>query len=560
MVKRFKLVDELGEGTMGRVFVAEDTVLKRHVALKLLPARFRDGRPNHRTERLIREARSAASLEHPNAVNVYEIDQSGGVHYIAMELAEGGNLENLVQLSGPMEVERACQLVAEAAEALAHAHKRGIIHRDIKPANLLLTRSGRCKLCDFGLALFDDTPDAEGRTRCVGTPNYIAPEIASGQGAGPASDLYSLGCTLFFMLTGRSPFNGTSAREVMKQHVNSPLPDLRRWRPDIPEKLASAVEKACAKMPQDRFDSADRFAKVLRTFTIPTGSSGTIPLGGSGAMPPQSMPQPQPNSSPTPTGSAVIESALAGTYLDQSAMPPVSAAQLAAIVSAPEAGKSRGIPAPMLWAGIGTIAAAALIGLGIWYSHQMPANVAVSSSPPAANAAPANTAAPAPAAAAVATGENVFTNGAIDDADDAGVPVGWYIAERCKPNVRALQEGRNRFMRLTNTDKSTTTHADQKVDLDPSWRAVTISARMRAANFKPTPKGSSGVAFSFLDENDKNIGKWPPVLLIKEDTPWTDRMVSADIPAGAKRLYLQCVISYATGTLDFDDVKAIPQK
>ena len=120
-VKRFKLVDELGEGAMGRVFLAEDTVLKRHVALKLLPAKHRDGRPNHRTERLVREARSAASLEHPNAVHIYEIDQSGGVHYIAMELVEGGNLEKLVEMSGPMEVERACQLMAEAAEALSHA-------------------------------------------------------------------------------------------------------------------------------------------------------------------------------------------------------------------------------------------------------------------------------------------------------------------------------------------------------------------------------------------------------------------------------------------------------
>src|SRR5947207_10651536 len=178
-VKRFKLIDEIGRGAMGRVFLAEDLVLKRHVALKLLPAKHRDGRPNHRTERLIREARSVANLEHPNAVTIFEIDQSAGVHYIAMELVEGGNLEKLVQMSGPMEVERACQLMAEAAEALAHAHVRGIIHRDVKPANLLLTRSGRCKVCDFGLALFDEaSEDAEWRAKCVGTPHFVPPEIA----------------------------------------------------------------------------------------------------------------------------------------------------------------------------------------------------------------------------------------------------------------------------------------------------------------------------------------------------------------------------------------------
>ena len=273
-VKRFKLIDELGEGAMGRVFLAEDTVLKRHVALKLLPAKHRDGRPNQRTERLVREARSAASLEHPNAVNIFEIDQSGGVHYIAMELVEGGNLEKLVEMSGPMEVERACQLIAEAAEALAHAHVRGIIHRDVKPANLLLTRSGRCKVCDFGLALFDEELDGEGRTKCVGTPYYIAPEVAQGHGAGSASDLYGLGCTLFFLLTGRPPFAGTNARELMKAHISQPLPDLRHWRQDVPERLCMAIEQACAKDPAKRFESAAHFAKVLRTFTIPTGSNG----------------------------------------------------------------------------------------------------------------------------------------------------------------------------------------------------------------------------------------------------------------------------------------------
>src|SRR5687768_1375357 len=281
-VKRFKLIDELGEGAMGRVFLAEDTVLKRHVALKLLPAKHRDGRPNQRTERLVREARSAASLEHPNAVQIFEIDQSGGVHYIAMELVEGGNLEKLVEMSGPMELERACQLLAEAAEALAHAHVRGIIHRDVKPANLLLTRSGRCKVCDFGLALFDEELDGEGRTKCVGTPYYIAPEVAQGHGATSASDLYGLGCTLFFLLTGRPPFAGTSARELMKAHINQPLPDLRHWRQDLPERLVMAIEQACAKDPARRFESTAHFAALMRTFTIPTGGNGSGHSSGSG--------------------------------------------------------------------------------------------------------------------------------------------------------------------------------------------------------------------------------------------------------------------------------------
>src|SRR2546423_1148808 len=279
-VKRFRLIDELGEGAMGRGFVAEDETLKRNVALKILPAKHRDGRPNHRTERLIKEARAAATLEHPHVVTIYEIDQTLGVHYIAMELVEGGNLERLVQMSGPMEVERACQLVAEAAEALGHAHSRGIIHRDIKPANLLLTRSGRCKLADFGLAAID-APDDPSRMKCVGTPNFIAPEVARGKGATAQSDIYSLGCSLWFLLTGRPPFTGTSTRDVLKLHVSQPLPDIRRWRIDVPDRLVQTIEKACAKSPADRFDEAEKFAKILRTFTINTGSAP-----GAGRFPP----------------------------------------------------------------------------------------------------------------------------------------------------------------------------------------------------------------------------------------------------------------------------------
>ena len=267
---------------MGRVFLAEDTVLKRHVALKLLPAKHRDGRPNHRTERLVREARSAASLEHPNAVNIYEIDQSGGVHYIAMELVEGGNLEKLVQMSGPMEIERACQLIAEAAEALSHAHMRGIIHRDVKPANLLLTRSGRCKVCDFGLALFDDEPDAEGRTQ-------LRRHAVLHRAGGRAGERRDAG--IGHLLAGlhalfpadrppavrgdqraRADEGGTSASRCRTCGTGGRM---------LPERLVAAIEQACAKDPAERFECAEHFGKLLRTFTISAGGSG----GSGSALP-----------------------------------------------------------------------------------------------------------------------------------------------------------------------------------------------------------------------------------------------------------------------------------
>ncbi len=414
-IKRFKLVDELGEGAMGRVFIAEDTILRRHVALKLLPSKHRDGRPNHRTERLITEARSAATLEHPSVVTIHEIDQSGGVHYIAMELVEGGNLERLVQMSGPMEIERACQLVAEAAEALAHAHSRGIVHRDVKPANLLLTRSGRCKVCDFGLAMVETPEGDPTKLRCVGTPYFIAPEIAQGKGATELSDIYSLGCTLFFLLTGRPPFPGTNSRQVLKLHISEPLPDLRRWRADVPDRLITALQQACAKDPLNRYNNAERFAKILRTFTITPGgaqsASGLSPvvqnsnyaaavmMGSSAQMAPvgnsnQYAPSMQTNMS------AAISNAIA----------PGSSGMHSPNLSGNQSGAfsppARHAIAPILWAGAGVMAAVALLALGVWFARQSHGDKSSENLPPMAvasapmPASPPASPAPSPAAAA----------------------------------------------------------------------------------------------------------------------------------------------------------------
>src|SRR5688572_27144075 len=147
-VGRFRLVGLLGQGAMGRVFRAEDTMLRRQVALKVLPKTVKRGQRTVQAERLVREARAAATLEHPNAVQVFEVNEVGGVYYIAMELVESGSLRDLVEGQGPLDYVRACQLAAEAADALAHAHSMGIVHRDVKPANLLLSRTGRLKVAD----------------------------------------------------------------------------------------------------------------------------------------------------------------------------------------------------------------------------------------------------------------------------------------------------------------------------------------------------------------------------------------------------------------------------
>jgi serine/threonine-protein kinase len=269
-VGRFKLLGLLGQGAMGRVFRAEDTLLRRHVALKVLSRNHQRGSRTVAAERLIREARAAASLEHPHIASIYEMNHAGGIHYIAMELVEGGSLRELIRAAGPMEPVHACQLAAEAAEALACAHSQGVVHRDVKPANLMLNRNGRCKVVDFGLARVEERADVESAMAdSVGTPQFVAPEIVVGSPASPRSDVYSLAATLWYLLTGRPPFTGRNTEELLDRVIHDPLPDVRKLRPDVPPGLAQALRKALSRDPSKRYTSADQFAKVLRVHTIP---------------------------------------------------------------------------------------------------------------------------------------------------------------------------------------------------------------------------------------------------------------------------------------------------
>lgn len=302
-VGRFRLLALLGQGAMGRVFRAEDTLMARHVALKVLPRTVKKGGVRVGPEVLIREARAAAAIEHPNAVQIFEVNQAGDVCYVAMELLEGGNLRDLVRAAGPMDLTRACLVCAEAAEALAAAHAAGVIHRDVKPANLMLSRSGRCKVVDFGLARLDEAGRggawaADASTENVGTPQFIAPEMLSGIPASAASDLYSLGGTLYYLLTGRAPYQAKSARDLLRMHVEAPVPDLRSVRPDASRALADAVAKALAKQPGERWATMEQFARVLRVQGIPTTpaeSSGTnLSLPTPGYLPPGAPAVPSP--------------------------------------------------------------------------------------------------------------------------------------------------------------------------------------------------------------------------------------------------------------------------
>jgi serine/threonine protein kinase len=286
-VGRFKLLALLGQGAMGRVFRAEDTLMGRHVALKLLPKSYKKGGVSVGPEMLINEARAAAAIEHPSAVQIYEVNQAGDVCYVAMELLEGGSLRDLVRAAGPMDVTRACLLCAEAAEALAAAHAAGVVHRDVKPANLMLSRQGRCKVVDFGLARLDGPGDWGSAAESVGTPQFIAPEILSGTPASAQSDIYSLGGTLWYLLTGKPPYQGKDAQELLRMHVDSPVPDIRSVRPEAPAGLANALETALAKRPADRFATMEQLARVLRVHAIPiAGSAENLDIPVATGVPP----------------------------------------------------------------------------------------------------------------------------------------------------------------------------------------------------------------------------------------------------------------------------------
>lgn len=278
----FKLLRLIGQGNMGIVIQALDVNLERLVALKVLRKRIISPEDRNRVEQFFREARAAAKIDHPNVVKIYEINQHKGWWYIAMELLEGDSLKRIVEAAGSLSAQQACPLIADAAAALDVAHREGIIHRDIKPANLMITRAGRCKLTDFGLVRMGDENDPfEIARKTVGTPYFIAPEIIEGKIQTQAVDIYSLGCTLYFALTGKPPFQAETMPELFQKHIHQPPPDVRMHCPKCSPVLAKLIGRMLAKEPSQRPTAAD-VAAVLRTESISLYSSDTSLLSSTG--------------------------------------------------------------------------------------------------------------------------------------------------------------------------------------------------------------------------------------------------------------------------------------
>jgi serine/threonine protein kinase len=267
---KYKVLEKLGSGGMGQVYLCEHKLMRRRVAVKVLPtAKAAD---QSALQRFYREARAAAALDHPNIVHAYDIDQDEALHFLVMEYVDGASLQEIVKRTGPLAPLRAAHYIRQAALGLEHAHRAGLVHRDIKPGNLLLDRGGTLKVLDMGLARFfndeDDILTRKYEENVLGTADYLAPEQAlDSHTVDIRADIYSLGATLYFCLTGRTPFGeGTVAQKLIWHQTRQPRP-IGTFRQDVPAGLVAVLEKMMAKDADQRYQTPAEVAEALAPWT-----------------------------------------------------------------------------------------------------------------------------------------------------------------------------------------------------------------------------------------------------------------------------------------------------
>ncbi len=260
---RYHILERVGGGGMALVFRAEDEYLGRPVAIKVLRSQY--AADEEFVRRFRREAQAAASLSHPNIVGIYDVGEEQDLYYIVMELVEGRTLKSRIQEEGPLAPDEAARIAIEILDALDHAHQNRIVHRDIKPHNILLTKEGRVKVTDFGIARA--TTETMTHTGSImGSAHYFSPEMAKGYPAGIKSDLYSLGIVLYEMLTGRVPFRGESPISVALKHVQEEVLPPALLNSELPAELQDVIMRALEKDPADRYESAQAMRKDLERF------------------------------------------------------------------------------------------------------------------------------------------------------------------------------------------------------------------------------------------------------------------------------------------------------
>lgn len=263
----FQLLRPLGSGGMAEVYLAEQTTLQRHVAVKIMKPALMAHSGQDLVARFKQEAMMAAGLNHPNIVQVYTIGQEDGLHFIAQEFVQGKDLGTILKGRGKPDVASALHVMRQVASALKASGQAGIVHRDIKPENILVTKKGEIKVADFGLAqLGESTKDNKGVT--MGTPLYMSPEQVSGRELDPRSDVYSFGVTAYQLLCGETPFKGNSPIAVAKQHLAASPPPLKEKNPALPDILCRMVHRMMAKRRSLRYQSADEVLEDLKKLIV----------------------------------------------------------------------------------------------------------------------------------------------------------------------------------------------------------------------------------------------------------------------------------------------------
>jgi serine/threonine-protein kinase len=371
---RYELGRLLGAGGMAEVYEGQDRLLARRVAIKILLAQY--AHDPAFLERFRREAQSAASLSHPNIVGVFDTGSEGDTWFIVMELVAGNTLRDLIHLHGPVHPARAAEICSEVAGALAVAHARGIVHRDVKPGNVMLTTEGKVKVMDFGIARASAVPSITQTSAVVGTAQYIAPEQAQGLEADARSDLYSLGCCLYEMVTGQVPFNGPTPVAIAYRHIQEdPMPP-RALNPSVPGSLERVCLKAMAKRPEDRYQTAAEMQRDLNrvrvgepvTATMPRTSQQTTQAMGAAGLGPADRPT---------------------SVLDRATATPTRSFRYGAETAAPPAGKPRRGRAVLF--ALATILLALVVAVAVVRAVQVPEVPATTLPPVSTEPAPPST-------------------------------------------------------------------------------------------------------------------------------------------------------------------------
>jgi serine/threonine protein kinase len=414
-IGKYKVLERIGSGGMGTVYLCEHLSVGRKVAVKVLPTSQSDN-PSA-LGRFYREARAAGVLDHPNLVKAHDVDQEGGLHYLVMDYVDGTSLQDIVSRFGPLSVTRACHCVRLSAQGLQAAHQAGLVHRDVKPANILQERNGNVRLLDLGLARFyNDNIDPltlkYDNCNVLGTADYVAPEQAvNSHEADIRADIYSLGATFYFLLTGRPPFpEGKVPQKLIWHQVRQPKP-IRELRRDVPDGVIAVIERMMAKNPAQRYQAPIEVVEALAPFTVEpvaapreeemprlslaatsagppmttppclppprrVGQNGRSRMAPSGAVPSAVAQEsnvrvatlgkpPLPDEVPTPRGMAVQTPT-------QAAKPRPVRARAPSRLPAPDvgdrtAGPSSGGARSLLWA-LAVVALSALVGVGLnWW-------------------------------------------------------------------------------------------------------------------------------------------------------------------------------------------------